>query len=265
MDRELDFLDHIRRESRRFADCLKDADPRAAVPSCPDWDASDLLWHLAEVQLFWAVIVRDRLSSPEASEAAKPERPSDYSESLGLFDDANTQLTAALDGAPDDTAVWTWSDDHTAGFVRRRQAHEALIHRLDAEQTVGQVTGIDSALGCDGVDEALRVMFGGLPAWATFTPDGATGRVRAADCDATWAVAFGRVTGTSPANGTTYDEDGLAVIDAEATVAGAGTVQGDAGDLDAWLWGRVPAAALTVDGDRAAFERLQAVISEGIQ
>ena len=33
--------------------------------------------------------------------------------------------------------AWTWSAEQTVGFTLRRQAHEALIHRLDAEQTAG--------------------------------------------------------------------------------------------------------------------------------
>ena len=49
------------------------------------------------------------------------------------------------------------------GFVRRRQAHEALIHRIDAELTAGRRTPVDPLLGADGVDEALRVMYGGVP------------------------------------------------------------------------------------------------------
>ena len=32
------------------------------MPSCPDWNADDLLWHLAEVQWFWATIVRERVT-----------------------------------------------------------------------------------------------------------------------------------------------------------------------------------------------------------
>ena len=39
----------------------------------------------------------------------------------------------------------------------------------------------------DGVDEVLRVMYGGVPSWGTFTPDpSATVRVTATDSDDTW-------------------------------------------------------------------------------
>ncbi|WP_238993563.1 hypothetical protein [Nocardioides caldifontis] len=63
-----------------------------------------------------------------------------------------------------------WAEDRTVGYIRRRQAHEALIHRLDAELTAGTVTALDPTLASDGVDEALDVMFGGCPPWGSFEP-----------------------------------------------------------------------------------------------
>ena len=53
--------------------------------------------------------------------------------------------------------VWSWANDQTAGFSYRRQAHEALIHRLDAELAGGERTAIDARLAADGVGEVLGV------------------------------------------------------------------------------------------------------------
>jgi hypothetical protein len=47
-----DYLHHLRADSRRFREVLAACDPAARVPGCPDWDAGDLLWHLAGVQWF---------------------------------------------------------------------------------------------------------------------------------------------------------------------------------------------------------------------
>ena len=71
-------------------------------------------------------------------------------------------------------------------FVRRRQAHEALIHRLDAELVAGDPTPVDRDLASDGVDEVLTIVHGELPSWATFTPDGTVGTVETSDTDRTW-------------------------------------------------------------------------------
>ncbi len=261
----LDFLAHLRRDSDRFLECLRSADPSARVPSCPDWTAADLLWHLAEVQLFWGEIVRQQLDDPEPAEEAKPVRPVDYSDLHALARAAATTLHEALAAVPADTGVWTWSDDRSVRFVRRRQAHEALVHRLDAELTVGAVTDFDAALATDGVDEALRFFLGGVPSWATFTPDGTTGLVSCTDTGAAWQLRFGRFTGTSPHSGTTYDETTFAVDDASAGDDASFSVVGGARDLDAWLWGRPTIGPVELSGDTAASGRLRALVAEGIE
>ncbi len=46
-----DYLAHIRRDSARFREVLAGCDPAAPVPSCPDWSAVDLLWHLTDAEL----------------------------------------------------------------------------------------------------------------------------------------------------------------------------------------------------------------------
>ena len=260
---QVDYLEHIRRESARFAQCLAAADPSAPVPSCPEWTAADLLWHLAEVQLFWGAIVQERLDDPDPAEAAKPDRPEDYGALLALFDEAGRALMGALATTPDSTAVWTWAEDQTVGFIRRRQAHEALIHRLDAELVVGELTRLDPDLASDGIDEALTIMYGGHPSWGSLTTEDSTGVVEARDTAAAWTLRFGRFSGTSPNTGKTYDEATLVVVDA-SDAPPAFTVRGGAGDLDAWLWGRADVGRLEVVGDRATFAKLEAVVSIGV-
>jgi uncharacterized protein (TIGR03083 family) len=222
------------------------------------------LWHLTEVQLFWGIIVRDRLDDPDAAEAKKPPRPAEYEALQSLAHEATAQLLDALDTTPAQTRVWTWATDQTAGFVLRRQAHEALIHRLDAELTLGDVTPLDPALAADGVDEALRVMYGTAPAWGSLTPDGAPGRVETTDGSRGWEIGFGRFRGTSPNTGTVYDEDMLMVPPTPGAPA-VFTVSGDAADLDRWLWGRGDLSTLHASGDEAALERLTAIIAAGVQ
>ncbi|WP_235738737.1 maleylpyruvate isomerase N-terminal domain-containing protein [Nocardioides alcanivorans] len=58
------YLDHLFHESARFRAVLTDADPEARVPSCPEWNAADLLRHLTEVQYFWARTINHRPDSP---------------------------------------------------------------------------------------------------------------------------------------------------------------------------------------------------------
>jgi uncharacterized protein (TIGR03083 family) len=255
----LDFLAHLRADSVRFREVLSGVDPSTEVPSCPGWDAAELLWHLSEVQNFWGAIVRDRLDDPDRAEALS--RAADYEAQLAQFDACSTSLIDALAAASDDTAIWTWFPaDQTTGFVRRRQAHEALIHRLDAEMTAGSVTDLDPALATDGVLEVLEVMYSEVPPWASYELDGPTGRVATIDTGAEWLVQIGHWSGHSPDTGKTYQgETTLTLVEAGTP---SFTVSGAARDLDAWLWNRTTITEVTRDGDISAFE---AVIHTGIQ
>jgi uncharacterized protein (TIGR03083 family) len=259
-----DYLAAIRRESSRFAECLRSADGSDRVPSCPDWTADDLLWHLAEVQLFWAAIVRDRLADPEAADAEAPERPPDRAALSALFGQATDALVAALTTTPPETAIWTWATDQNVAFVTHWQAHEALMHRVDAELVVGDRGPIDPPLAADGIETALTIVYGDLPSWSTFTPDGATGLIEARDTGATWSIALGRFNGTSPNTGNTYDRDTVVLTDGSQPTPSF-AVRGDAADVDAWLWGRASSKQLEIDGDRDEFARLERVVEAGIQ
>jgi hypothetical protein len=57
-DSDLDYLAHLAHDPHVSVEsCCARPDGAVRVPACPDWDADDLLWHLAEVQWFWGTIV----------------------------------------------------------------------------------------------------------------------------------------------------------------------------------------------------------------
>jgi uncharacterized protein (TIGR03083 family) len=260
---ELDYVAHLTRESARFADAIRAAEPDAPVPSCPGWNADDLLWHLGEVQWFWAAVVREDVTGEQAGEL-KPPRPPDRAGLLAFFERASHDLAGILAATPPQSAAWTWSDDKSVAFIRRRQAHEALIHRVDAELTAGSRTPLDPVLATDGVDEALRVIYGGVPGWGTFTPQGdGLVRLRAADTGASWLVLLGRFTGTDP-GGTSYDEPDIYPAASDPGTVAAAEVTADAADLDCWMWHRPPLGPVERSGDQRALDRFDAAIGPGI-
>lgn len=265
------YLDHIRRESARFREVLADCDPGARVPSCPDWDAADLLWHLAGVQLFWAKVIRHRPHSPgdaEISEEPEAQRPESYAELLEAFDDFSHAMVTELERADPEAEAYHWSGDNRVGTTYRRQAHEALIHRVDAELAAGvPVTPLDAPLADDGVAEVLGVMYGGAPPWGTFTPTGETVAVRMTDTGTDLLVALGKFSGTDPDDGKTYeDEDDLNLVDSGADPAAS--IAGTAADLDAWLWKRnigwPDDDRIRVEGDRVTMEKLETILGQPI-
>lgn len=257
-----DYLEAIRRESARFREVLTDCDPRALVPSCPDWRAADLLWHLGEVQDYWSVMVESR---PEDPDYEQPPRPGSYGELLEFFDRENQRLLSALDGANPADAATTWkADDQTVAFILRRQAHEALIHRLDAELAAGAVTPFDLALASDGVDECLDVMFGGCPPWGTWAPLPHYIRVDLTDVDEQVWVQLGRFSGTEPDSGVVHDSEDDVHVVADPLVEPDAVIEGPAGAIDAWLWRRGDDSEIKVHGDKSIYDHFRLAVNHPI-
>jgi len=258
------YVDHLRRESARFREVLADGDLTARVPSCPDWDAGDLLWHLgAQVQEFWARMVEQRPVGPP-DDWTEPPRPDADDGLLDTFDAATARLADGLAAADPREEAWTWSTDHTVAFIARRQAHEALIHRLDAELAAGTVTDLDPRLAADGVAECLGVMYGGAPPWGTFTPGDGLVRFDLTDVSESLWVRLGTFTGTDPDSGTTYaDEPDIDHVPDPGAEPDA-VVSGPAGPMDTWLWHRGDDAAITVTGDPGVRDRLAAILGQSI-
>ena len=261
----MDYLDSLRSDSGRFVALLAALDPGGGVPACPEWTVDDLVWHLTEVQWFWGSIVSGRLSAPDRAREGAPTRPSSHGALIDRCREASDRLVEALAAAAEDEPVWTWHQpDQSVGFVLRRQAHEALIHRIDAELASGVTpAAIAVDMAADGVDEMLDVVLGTVPSWGHFEPDGDAIRVHASDADRRWGVAFGRFCGTSPDTGTTHDlpavSVGLDAVDAVTAVAGP------AADLDLWLWGRSGLDRLTLSGETRLVDRLRSLAIEAGQ
>jgi uncharacterized protein (TIGR03083 family) len=252
----LDFLAHVRTESSRFGDVLRDIDPAARVPSCPDWSADDLLYHLAEVFDNWTKVVRE---GRPGDEITAPERPADHVGLLALYDKARAALLDVITTTPGDQPMWSWvAEDVTADWLPRRMAHEALIHRLDAELAADAVTDFDPALAADGVPEVVHYFFGWRPSWGELSP-GPVGRLKATDTGDEWLVQIGTWSGQSPTSGKTYEGEAYTslVTDGEPSFSVSATAR----DLDAWLWNRPTISAPVIDGDAS---RLQAMVAAGL-
>lgn len=251
-----EYLRHLRSESARFREVLSTCAPDAQVPGCPAWDAADLLWHLTEVQHFWGSIVLDRPVGPDA--LTEPVRPADQAGLLAAFDAAHARLADALAAASPEDKAWTWSQEQTVGFILRRQAHEALIHRVDAEQAAGAVTPMDPALAADGVAEVLDVMYGGCPPWGEFFGLPHHVRVDLTDTGDTIWVQLGRFHGTDP-EGITHEEDDIRVVPDPGVHADA-VISGEAAVVDQRLWRRGDGSAIHLAGDLAIVDHFRNAI-----
>jgi uncharacterized protein (TIGR03083 family) len=276
MRADLDFLDHLVRESSWFGMAMRDVPSDQPVPTCPGWGADDLVWHLGVVQWFWAAIIRERVIDPPPGpppgpgerplRRQRPSRPGNHAGLLTFYENAGRDLVELLGSTSPDALAWSWSSDQSVGFILRRQTHEALIHRIDAELTAGRRGPVDPVLGADGADEVLRVMRGARPGWGRITaPDDDAVRLIAVDTEDSWVVAPGRLTGTDPDSGDPVDRPYLAVLDIDTGLRTAATVRAAAADLDCWLWRRPAAGELELRGDQGVLSRLESAIAAEIK
>jgi uncharacterized protein (TIGR03083 family) len=258
------YLDHIRTESTRFREVLAGCDPAAPVPSCPEWTAADLLWHLVGVQDWWSWCVANRPRSADDG-YPEPDRPDSYDEMLSRYQQAAQALATALEEADPTEEAWTWKEDeHTVGFIYRRQAHEALIHRVDAELAAGvPITDLDPALAADGVQEVLDVMFGGNPAWGSFSGLDHYLRVDIDDVDQSVWVQLGTFTGTDPSSGEHVDEQDIRVVPDPGREPDA-VIGGTAQALDLRLWRRGDGADTHLAGDLGIVDRFREIVHQPI-
>ena len=262
----VDFTGVVEAESRRFVATLDGVDAATPVPTCPGWTAADLAWHLTEVHGFWARILASRAVSDaeaEAQEANGPTRPADPAATRLLFEQATRALLDALAARDDTEAAWFWLPTaRTVGSTRRMQAHEATMHRVDAEAAAGVASApIDAELAADGIGHAVEVMWAwwGTNPGFTFTPCDGVVALTATDLDRTWLLQPGRWRGVG-ASGTSYDVPGVRTVPTGEPVA---RVEAHAETLMRWLWGRGPEP--TASGDGAALAALREARDQGMQ
>lgn len=270
----------IRQESDRLAAALAAADPSRRVPTCPDWTAADLLWHLTEVHEFWAGVLAARITAADEAmaleEAAAP-RPEDPAAVPGRRADATASLLAALEAREDDEPAWFWSSaEQTVGITRRMQMHEATLHRVDAELTADlPVTPVEAEVAAAGLDHVLDVMwpaaFEWIPDWATARPVAAIAIRPRGGADRLLGIS--RWSGTRPRDGREFDVPvgRLLRSPAEARALPRAAVSGSALALDLWAWGRSPALdhlaggaeRTEIEGDAEAVAQLEALLAVG--
>jgi hypothetical protein len=147
-------------------------------------------------------------------------------------------LEDALTRADPADRVWTWAPQQDVGFVLRRQAQEVTVHRVDAEQVLGEVTPVSAEVGLDGLDEWLEVMVPG-------------------------ALPGGPPTGAGPVVFSAVDAGAERTLFAGTADRPVATLRGPAGDLLLAAWRRIPLSRLEVDGDPDRAAALLAAVELG--
>lgn len=246
------YLELIGSDGARLA-AVAEGHLESAVPTCPDWDVTDLVTHTGEVYRHKvACTLLGRRPTDDEYEHA----PAEGQDLLEWFRAAHATLLETLGSRAADSHAFTWYEpDQTVGFWLRRMAHESVVHRVDAESAIGQVTAAADDLAIDGIDEVLdlflRYAIGDDPEEDLDAHLGQSLLVRTGPW--AWRVA---VDFTDPA-------------DRIPLLRGAGpakaTVSGEPSELLLWLWGRRPDSAVSIQGDPEALASMRALLRYGTQ
>ena len=241
----MDRIAHFERETTAFhraalMAALPDAPPR--VPSCPDWDTSDLVRHLGRVHRIVNHVIVARLETMPPDRQTLFRAPADATadDLADWFAEGATALAETFRTTDPETVVWTWGGEHGVGFWLRMQTIEAAVHRWDMEGAIGSPQPVDEELAADGVAQFLDVV---LPYRRTLKSPppmkGESYRFRQTDGPGVWSIAL------EPDGPRPLGEDEPA--DTE--------LSGTASDLLLFLWHRIPGEPLLTSGDAKALER----------
>ncbi len=140
-------------ETEKLAVAVSDADLTLPVPTCPKWTLGQLVGHVGHGHRWAAGMIERRANAPEP--IVEEEVPAQAGPRGAWLMAGARRLAAAVRECGPDTAVWTWGTEKSAGFWLRKLVHDGLVHRLDAELTVGREGSVSADLAADGVTDLL--------------------------------------------------------------------------------------------------------------
>jgi uncharacterized protein (TIGR03083 family) len=220
----------------------------APVQHCPGWTVADLVWHLSEVQWFWATIAEELLAEPP-DESRKPPRVPDE-QLVEHLRAASERLVQVLRDADPAAPAWTWAPaQNDVAFIERHQVQEAAVHHWDAADAAGEAVAIEPAVAADAVTEFLTFSVSSDDDQADPPRPSLDGELvlRSSDSGHAWTVTDGTAPGTVA----------FTVREAAGAGDGAPAVTATASDLLLWLYQRVELDTSAVpDNLLARFRRL---------
>lgn len=162
IDREADrsrYLDHLAVEVGRFAAAVRTGALDAPVAACPGWDLRGLTAHLGQVHR-WARHAAVHAAPAESFDAYAPDPSLDAEALAAWLDEGAADLIETLRTIDLEGPTWHPFPVPRIGHVwPRRQAHEATIHRWDAELAAGLTPApIDPEIASDGIDEYFELV-----------------------------------------------------------------------------------------------------------
>jgi uncharacterized protein (TIGR03083 family) len=155
-----EFVAEIRSSTRTLVDIVRTQDPDLPIATCRGWSLRELAAHLGRVHRWAAEIVRTRAAQRIPFDAVPDSQYPDErsAQPTWLTGGADRVIAAIADAGS--AQVWAFGTIAPATFWARRQAHETMVHRVDAELAARRAAVLDPALAADGIDEWLWLLRG---------------------------------------------------------------------------------------------------------
>ncbi|MEB3031120.1 maleylpyruvate isomerase family mycothiol-dependent enzyme [[Mycobacterium] nativiensis] len=155
----MDYAAALLDETRALGELIRTSDPALPIPTCPEWNLTQLFRHVGRGHRWAAQIVADRLDralDPRDVVDGKP--PADPGAAIDwLNDGAQLVLDAVAQVGPDNPA-WTFLGPRPAIWWVRRRLHEATVHRADVVLALGGEFTLAAELAGDGIGEWLDLV-----------------------------------------------------------------------------------------------------------
>ncbi|MBL1097512.1 maleylpyruvate isomerase family mycothiol-dependent enzyme [Streptomyces coffeae] len=151
-------------QTRLLTSHIESADLTTPVPSCPGWNAGQLLRHLGGGQRWAETLVRTRATGPIPDHHFRDLSEYTHEDPAVLgpwLTEGAAGLADALREAGPEAELWTPVPDRTARFYARRFAYETALHRADAALALGAEFTLDEEVALDALDEWMEL--GSLP------------------------------------------------------------------------------------------------------
>jgi len=247
----------IRSDSQALYDAAE-RDLRRPVPSCPGWYMADLVMHIGGVHRAQAAIVGEKAQEPQGLRREMLSQVPGLREWFERSMDGETDLSAippgllpwaressrlvesALRAADPKEHVWSWSGVQAVSHYLQLMPIETAVHRWDAQSAVGRPGPIDERLAAEGVEHTFGFMVP-LRRQIRGAPPGRGETYHFVD------------SGSNRSYTVRFDEDNVQIL--QSAKGSHVTLSGSAQDLFLFLWHRIPAASLHIEGDTSMVDR----------
>jgi uncharacterized protein (TIGR03083 family) len=195
------------------------------IPHCPEWDAAELVRHMAAILQWMAAVVG---SGDRGGRHGLDPGPEDEAELSSWYLSCLQNTVGVLAATDPDSPTWTFSSlgDRRAAWWARRLAVEIAIHRWDAQHALNCAGGprpapVDAAIAQAGIQEFVTEFLPGLLSGEGGEHLTGVLHLRASDAEADWWIDLDTAASVNPRPAADTD------------------LRGSASDLLLWLTNRL--------------------------